>query len=396
MAHKKLSKAFQIAGLRKALKNRKTPRQFLPSMRRRLAKLTAVVAILFVMGGCAAQVKAQGQVFTIPQTVTQVLAPAGTACTGSPQIFSIQNLGQTQHYAYIATVNTGTLLMQIFGIDAAGNPYLISDAGTIGAQVNGTNPVLTATGYFPNIRISVTCTSSAGAPGTANFTLNYTGTSSTTNINVGGYQLAQLNKVIIEGSTPQSPVNVTFTAPFSNSFGTLTLSFGNGVAGPTGANIAVQCRGAASNLGTTYTFFPATTTGIFQTFVVPDSFCSVVNVNYTPVGISAASVLLEYVFSQPGFTLNSSYLHITGTTATVVKPGPGVLKSLVVGTAAAGTITIFDLAPAACTGTPVTNIVSVITSSSAIALGAETFGELFNNGICIKSSATIDLTAVYQ
>jgi hypothetical protein len=36
---RKFSKAQQIAGLRKALKNRKTPKQFLPSMRKRLAKL---------------------------------------------------------------------------------------------------------------------------------------------------------------------------------------------------------------------------------------------------------------------------------------------------------------------------------------------------------------------
>jgi len=36
---KKLSKAEQIKGLRKAIANRRTPKQFLPSMRKRLAKL---------------------------------------------------------------------------------------------------------------------------------------------------------------------------------------------------------------------------------------------------------------------------------------------------------------------------------------------------------------------
>jgi hypothetical protein len=34
-----LTKAQQIAGLRKALKNPKTPKAFLPSMKKRLAKL---------------------------------------------------------------------------------------------------------------------------------------------------------------------------------------------------------------------------------------------------------------------------------------------------------------------------------------------------------------------
>ena len=38
MRHK-LSKAEQIRGIEKALKNRRTPKQFLPGMRKRLAKL---------------------------------------------------------------------------------------------------------------------------------------------------------------------------------------------------------------------------------------------------------------------------------------------------------------------------------------------------------------------
>jgi hypothetical protein len=41
MARLKLTKAQQIKGLQKALKNRRTPKQFLPSMRKRLAKLKA-------------------------------------------------------------------------------------------------------------------------------------------------------------------------------------------------------------------------------------------------------------------------------------------------------------------------------------------------------------------
>ncbi len=34
-----LSKAEQIRGIQKALKNKRTPKQFLPAMRKRLAKL---------------------------------------------------------------------------------------------------------------------------------------------------------------------------------------------------------------------------------------------------------------------------------------------------------------------------------------------------------------------
>jgi hypothetical protein len=39
MARMKLTKEQQIAGLRKAIANRKTPRQFVPSMKKRLKKL---------------------------------------------------------------------------------------------------------------------------------------------------------------------------------------------------------------------------------------------------------------------------------------------------------------------------------------------------------------------
>lgn len=39
MPFPKMTKAKKIAALRKAIKNRKTPKQFLPSMRTRLAKL---------------------------------------------------------------------------------------------------------------------------------------------------------------------------------------------------------------------------------------------------------------------------------------------------------------------------------------------------------------------
>ena len=40
MGRMNISKEAQIRGLRKAIKNRKTPRQFIPGMKKRLAKLT--------------------------------------------------------------------------------------------------------------------------------------------------------------------------------------------------------------------------------------------------------------------------------------------------------------------------------------------------------------------
>lgn len=40
MARHRLTKEQQIAGIRGALKSKRTPKQFLPSLRKRLAKLT--------------------------------------------------------------------------------------------------------------------------------------------------------------------------------------------------------------------------------------------------------------------------------------------------------------------------------------------------------------------
>jgi len=40
MGRLNIPKEAQIKGLRKAIKNRRTPRQFIPSMKKRLAKLT--------------------------------------------------------------------------------------------------------------------------------------------------------------------------------------------------------------------------------------------------------------------------------------------------------------------------------------------------------------------
>lgn len=40
MGRMNISREAQIKGLRKAIKNRRTPRQFIPGMKKRLAKLT--------------------------------------------------------------------------------------------------------------------------------------------------------------------------------------------------------------------------------------------------------------------------------------------------------------------------------------------------------------------
>jgi hypothetical protein len=390
MARKmKIPKAAQIKGIRKALANRKTPRGFIPGLRKRLAKLTAAVAILFLLNGYLARTAhAQTPVTIVP---TQQTLATSVACTGSAQTFSVVNRNLTQHNAYMSSSGIATMSMQIQGLDLAGNKYTLSDTSTIASVVFGTNPVLTASGYFPYIQVVVTC-----LPTTGTFTLGYSGGSSTPNVIAGGYQLAQSDKVIsagVPGTAVGTATSLSFQAPFGDSFG--ILYFNNSATGSTGATVAVACDGQAANTGITYTFYPATSSGL-QSFNVPDAACPTVSIVYTAGTGGSGTYSLEYVFPQPSFRLTNSYTHITGTTATVVKAGPGVVHTVVVGTPAAGTISLFDLAPASCTSTPSTNVVSVITATSTFPAAPEIYDALFLNGICVKASATMDITISSQ
>lgn len=353
-------------------------------------RIATLCLCLLAAAGAHAQIPQQ----TTPQTVTAILA-TNLACTGVGQIFStsagipnFDNLGQTQHYAYLKTTGIQTLAMQMFGLDASGNTFLISETATIGAVSVGNNPVLTGTGYYPNFEIVVTCSPNGGT-----FTLTYTGTSSTSNINAGGYQLTQENKTIANAAPANAGVSQTFQAPFGNALGYLSFTYAPG-AGPIGSQIGVRCSGATGNPFGIYAW--DLTTGTVAVIPVPDTPCPIITVTYVSGGATADTFSLDYVFLQPGSRGTNSYTHITGTTATVVKIGSGTVHSVVVGTPAAGTITLFDLAPAQCTGTPITNIVSVITATATFPAAPEIYDVFFQNGICAKASATMDITISSQ
>lgn len=346
------------------------------------------------MLGCATRpARAQYLGTTSPQSVIATLATS-LPCTGAPQNFTtgvtpgFRNLGQTQHYAYITTTGVQTLTMNIFGVDNSGNTYLISDTSTIGTPSIGNNPSLTGTGYYPNIRVVVQCT-----PNTGTFTLNYTGTSSTANVNAGGYLLTQEDKTIASAAPAATGVTANFQPPYGDSQGYLSFNYSPG-AGPAGGQVGVLCETASGNITSQYNY--NLTTALNQNYSVPESACPNATVLYVSGGATADTFTLDYVFVPPGIPLVKNYTHITGTTATVVKPGPGTLHSIVVGTPAVGTISLFDLAPAACTGTPITGIVSVITATATFPAAPEIYDTLFTLGICAKASATMDITVSAQ
>lgn len=387
-----IPKAAQIRGIRKALANRKTPRQFIPGLKKRLAKLTACIAFVAALCGCAARpAAAQAPVSLVP--TQQILAAAGTTCTGSAQTFAVQNRNQTQHYAYIATNAAVTnLVMKIQGIDSAGNVYTISDTATVASPVVAANASLQGSGYFPTVQVVVTCNPAPGGT----FLLSYSGGQAITNVNVGSYLLAQIDKTVSATAAANTNYSAFFQTPFGSAYGVLYFAFTG--TGPAGSTLFVFCQDQNGIGATSETFNLATTTAVTQTFVVPALPCPNVTVQYGSGGASAATYNLDYVFSLPGSTQPNFYTHITGTTATVIKAGPGVVHSLVVGTSAAGTISLFDLVSGSCTGTPATNTVSVITefASAAPPPPSYLYDVLFTNGICLKASAAMDITVSYQ
>jgi hypothetical protein len=97
---------------------------------------------------------------------------------------------------------------------------------------------------------------------------------------------------------------------------------------------------------------------------------------------------------------NFSYLHLAGsTTATAVKDGSGILHTLTINTAgASGVITLFDLGKNACTATPSTNVIAVLTLPASGALpGSLLYDARFLNGLCIQDTvAASDQTVSFN
>jgi hypothetical protein len=229
-------------------------------------------------------------------------------------------------------------------------------------------------------------------PGT--FTLSYSGTSSITTPGVGSYQAGQIDKYEFNLLTAGTNATDTFQTPFGNSSGTVIFRF-NG-AGPAASTVNVLCSGVNLSSSINTVFQLQTTAGLQQFFAVPAGPCTNATVTYFSGGASASTFQLEYIFTQPGFTPNAGtgvYTHVTTTTATAAKATAGFLHTLNVNTAAAGTISIFDLPIASCTGTPATNTVAVITVPAATnGLPPFLYDVNLLQGICVKASVAMDYT----
>jgi hypothetical protein len=390
MARRKLNipKAAQIRGIRKALANRKTPRQFIPGLKKRLAKLTACILFAFAAASVA---RAQAPVSIVP--IQQTLAAAGTACMGSAQSFTANNRNQNQHTAtLVLSGSTAVVSLQIQGVDSAGNTFIISPTAQGGALFNGVSAIVSASGYYPTINVLVTCTVGS------TFTLSYVGTQASPVILAGTQLLSLIDQQIFTGLSGNQN-SIVFNTPFGNSSGIVRFNY---VTTPgAGGSIQVLCFTAIGGVSSQSLqfIFPLANSTATQVFKVPQSTCTQAQLIYT-AGAASGNANEEYVFDLPGDAVNTtlgSYTHIVGTTATAVKATAGTLLNIVINTPAAGTISVFDLATAACTGTPSTNTVAVITVASATDAHATfSYNDALLNGICVKASAAMDITVSSQ
>jgi hypothetical protein len=243
---------------------------------------------------------AQGPTYTIPQSVSAVLA-TNLACTGSGQSFStntaalnaagFRNLGQTQHYVTITPAGTTALSVRIFGQDANGNNIQISDAVFPGVTFSASN-VVTGSGNFPNLVVIVQCTGGS-------FTLTYFGTSATSNVTAGSYLVSQQTKSLFTAAPTNTTVgSPTFVAPYASSFGKLFFQYQT--AGIAGSSLTVACQSGGSLVQFGNWTFPLVNTTAAQIFQVPDEECPLIQMSYVSGGASANTFNLDYGFTYPG------------------------------------------------------------------------------------------------
>jgi hypothetical protein len=257
---------------------------------RRLVRLLAGALV------AAWGVSSGAQTFVIPQTVQQTLA-TNTACTGGVQNFNVQNLGQTQHYAFITWSTQPSNALAVFqGIDNTGNVSIFSDAMQGQVSTTGTTSAIAALGYFPVVRIQVVCTG-------ANFTIAYSGTSATGFIPQGAALATQVDKnLLVAVAANLTQASQPATPPFGNSAGEVIFQYS--VTGPAGSTLVVNCGGSSpsTNFGSgtvqNYTF-TLQTAAVQQIFPVPASPCPFYKVTYNSGGASAATFNLEYLFTFP-------------------------------------------------------------------------------------------------
>lgn len=358
--------------------------------------LRAFCALTFALFAAISGVHAQ--TYITPVTVqAQIFNTIGTAqvspntntttpCTPSAgQRCAIPNLGQVYHQlTYTVAGSPRYLQIQLEGSEDGTTFFTISDVGT---SVTGGS--IWAIGSWPVIRLNLVSIDTGGGISISAF---YNGTSTVSGSPTGNYNPAQqLRTVLLTGNT--STTSASIGNPFGSTGGYIALVTVAGAPIPSGSTLVV-----ATDFGVTthnVVSYNLSTSG-YQVLYVPPYPATTISIGITYGSASSAVLNAYYFFLSPGQNAPSLYSHITGTTATNVNGVSSTLLGITVNTAAAGTVSVFDLAPAACTGTPVTNIAAVITVGATDVAHTIPYNLSLQNGLCMKASVAMDLTVTYQ
>jgi hypothetical protein len=356
--------------------------------------LRHAVFILAAAFAAVSPVRGQTQVSARPVVQQQTLASA-QSCSSTPTTYLINNQSQSFHYVtYFTSGSPTSLKLFIQGTSDGTNFFQISDTATDPASGQ-----ITAYGYFPLVNVSVACTGGTSPT----ITIQYSGTpqsasQSFTQLDSGIYQ-----KVIAQAASTGTTTSTTFLTPYGNSAGWLVAQAagtGFGIGGTLMVSYSDQCNNTSyiSNVALAGPFALTAGSTVPQAFAVPPfPTCGVV-VTFTHGSGASGTYSAEYNFTKPGAALVPAQVkHIATAATTSVKSGPGSLASIVVNTPAAGeTISVYDVAAAACTGTP-GNLRATITLSATSDIPlALPYDMQMSLGVCVITSSTADLTIMFN
>lgn len=95
-------------------------------------------------------------------------------------------------------------------------------------------------------------------------------------------------------------------------------------------------------------------------------------------------------------TNTGGYFEIDAPGTTAVKGSGGILHKIVVNTPAAGSIAVYDIASAGCSGTPASGELARVTLNSTSEPVSLAYDLKTANGICVVTSASADVTVVFE
>lgn len=367
-----------------------------------------ILTLLFSFAGLLfpASLYAQFVGYTAPQTVNQQIFLAVNTTQASPlsdanqvacntlpittSACAIKNVGQSIHYVTVRTSSTANFRLTLEGSNDGVAWFPMAESSS-DSGLNGASPGFSgffASGEFNAYRLNLQIGTMSGT-----MQVWYSGTSVSTGMPAGAFNASATYRRILalapNSALTLTAVSTTIYPPAGNTAGTVYFKF---VANPCATgSLLVSAGSDTQHLSTLATIIPANNTNL-QTFLLPASNAPVMTFGYTACGTETYDTFMVFA-PQGGGAPTNTFTHVTTTTATSAKGTAGFLHTLNVNTAAAGTISVFDLATAACTGTPATNIVAVITVPAATnGLPPFLYDVNLVNGICVKSSVAMDYT----